>query len=88
MIKYTLGNDGYVNNFVTIGELEGSKTIAIENFDSENFDCYKEVEGGLVFDEQKLQEKLNPPLHPVLPTLEERLSALESALLEITLGGM
>lgn len=73
-IKYTLNENGYVNNFVKIGDLEGSKITDIDNFNELHFDCYKEVEGNLVFDEQKLQEKLNPP---------QELSEIEKLRLEI-----
>lgn len=76
-IKYTLSVDGFINNFVLLGDLDGSKEVTINNFDVINFDCYKEVDGVLVLDEQKLQGKINIPEEPIVDREEVLKSKIE-----------
>lgn len=77
-IKYNLNTEGYIESFATVGDLPNQKEIEIEDFDEFNFECYKEVDGQLVFDEQKLQEKLSPPPVEHKPALEEQIVTLRA----------
>ena len=76
-IKYTTETNGYVNNFILIGDLANSKSANIDDFDIENFDCYKEVDGELVWDEDKYRAKVNPTALPSQPSDLERIVQLE-----------
>lgn len=37
------------------------KSVVVSEFNHEHFDCYKEIEGELIFDDEKLEKRLNPP---------------------------
>lgn len=60
MISYTLDKNNYVNSFTKLGELSGAKTTTLLDFNEKYFYCYKEIEGELVWDEAKYQDKINP----------------------------
>lgn len=78
-IKVTVNTDGYVTNFATIGDLlSGSIQVRVIDFDAPNYDCYKLTDGGeLVWDEDKYQAKINPPIIELQPSDKERIENLE-----------
>ena len=61
-IKVTV-DAGYVTNVATTGDLVDSVQVQVNDFDMLNFDCYKLVNGELVWDDEKHQAKINPPLN-------------------------
>ncbi|ASN68110.1 hypothetical protein 8F11_75 [uncultured Caudovirales phage] len=87
-IKYTLSANGYVNSFVVLGELEGSNSVVVEDFNNLHFDCYREVNRELVWDEEKYQEKIKPTSGPKLPTIEDRINELEAIINMMLMGGL
>lgn len=83
-IKYTLDPNGYVNNFAITGDLPNSKLVSVNDFDTLNYDCYKEVNSKLVWDEEKYQRKINPaPIGPQPPTLEEQLAEKDAQIIKL-----
>ncbi len=85
-VKYITGANNYVVNFAIIGDLPNSKTVTVEDFDTLNYDCYKAVNGELVWDERKYREKINPTQNPATVTLEDYVLELEFRLSIIELG--
>lgn len=64
-IKITVDAFGYVTNFARLGELTDSIEVVGVDFDADNYDCYKLVDGKLIFDDAKYQDKINPvPIDP------------------------
>ncbi|MGN4125959.1 hypothetical protein ACMGD3_13260 [Lysinibacillus sphaericus] len=69
------------------GNLPGSKSAKISDFDNKNFDCYKEIEGILMWDEEKYQTKINPSPVPTQPSeidlLKEQVQTQQSIIDEL-----
>ena len=86
-IRYTTDINGYVDNFVIFGDLPGSASIDVSDFNTQHFDCYKLVGTNLVWDEEKYQAKVNPaPTEPQpseLDILKEQVATQQSIIDEL-----
>lgn len=80
-MKIQIGSNGYfTGNYAIIGNIENGVEYSGE-IPTENATAYKLVNGVLVFDE-------NAVIVPTeQPTTEDRLEALEAAMLEMIIGG-
>ena len=83
----TLDEEGYLTAFANSPAVDGiQEPVELpEDLNDGNWTSYKYEDGVLVLDEERLAQ--NNALLPI-PTQEERLAALESAMLEMIMGGV
>ena len=81
-MKIQIDNNGYfTGNYAIIGNIENGVEYSGE-IPTENPTAYKLEKGVLVFDENAMV------IPTEQPTTEDRLEALEAAMLEMIIGGM
>ncbi|WP_154661574.1 hypothetical protein [Bacillus ndiopicus] len=85
-IKYMIDAEGYVNNFAVTGDLPNGLFATVAVFDMLNYDCYKAINGNLVWDEDRYQKKINPTPVDTQQTQEDFLLDLELRLTLLELG--
>lgn len=89
IINITL-KDGYVDGWGSTRSSENDIEIELDDnheFFNTDFACWKYENGELVFDEEKQQRLINEhEVERIKPTEQERIEALESALLELILN--
>ena len=90
MIVYiTLDENGYVNGWGSTRSSDSDIEIELDDnheFFKTDFSCWKYENGELIFDEERQQQFINERLQEEnKPTYQERLEALENALLELIL---
>ena len=89
-IYFTLDDDGYVNGWGSTRSTEKDIEIELDDtheFFKTDFACWKYEDGELVFDEERQQKLIEEyEREQNKPSSQERLEALENALLEIILG--
>ena len=89
MIYITINENGYVNGWGSTRSTENDIELELDEnheFFKTDYQCWKYVDGELVFDEEKQKQLIEEyEREQNKPTDKERLEALENALLELIL---